>query len=111
MSGFSLNISSQLMCPHGGQVQIIGSNFQTKSQGAFSATSSDTFVVVGCPFTLPGPKPSPCIEVRWMVPDTRVKINGNPTLSRSSVGMCFSADSIPQGPVTVLNTQTRVQSQ
>ena len=111
MSGYSLNTQSQLMCPHGGQVQIISSNTSTKSQQAPNATMSDTFLVTGCPFTLPGPKPSPCIEVRWLVPDTRVKINGNLTLSQTSTGMCFSAEQIPQGPVIIMNTQLRVQSQ
>lgn len=113
MTGYSLTIASTLMCPHGGKVQIISSNTRGQADGAFLATSADTFVVTGCPFQIPAvvPIPSPCVTVRWLVPDTRLKVNGNPTLSRSSVGLCLSAAQVPQGPVTIVNTQTRTQSQ
>jgi hypothetical protein len=110
MAGHSLNINSTLLCPHGGTVQIISSNTRTKADGAFVATVSDTFIISGCPFQSPVPTPSPCVTVRWLVPDSRVKVNGNLTLSRSSVGLCLSAAQIPQGPVMVVNTQPKVQS-
>jgi hypothetical protein len=90
-------------------VQIVSTNTKTQADGAFMATASDTFTITGCSFML-GPVPSPCVTVRWLVPDTRVKVNGNPTLSRSSAGLCLSAAQVPQGPVAVANTQTKVQS-
>ena len=111
MSGHSVNTSATLQCPHGGQVQITSTNTRTKAGGAPMATANDTFLVSGCPFQLPGPTPSPCVEARWLVPDTRVKVDGNPALSRSSSGMCFSAAGVPQGPVSVTNTQAQVSSQ
>jgi len=112
MAGNSLTINSTLQCPHGGTVQIITTNTTTKADNGFVATPSDTFIISGCPFQIPAvvPIPSPCLTVQWLVPDTRVKVNGNPTLSQSSVGLCLSAAQLPQGPVTVANTQQKMSS-
>lgn len=112
MSGNTLNVSSTLMCPHGGTVQIISSNTRVKAGGAFAALATDTFIVSGCPFQIPAvvPIPSPCVLVQWIVPDARSRVNGNFTLSQSSVGLCMSATGIPQGTVLVANTQPQVRS-
>jgi hypothetical protein len=110
MSAQSLNINSTLQCPHGGTVQIISSNARTKADGAFMVTASDTFVIEGCPFQLPGPTPSPCVTVQWLVSDLRTQVSGNPTLGMNSAGMCLSAAQLPQGPVTIVQTQAKVQS-
>ncbi len=111
MAGHSLNTVASLQCPHGGQVQILSANTRVKAGGAYMALSPDTYTVVGCPFQLPGPTPSPCVTVQWLIPDARVRVNGNPTLSRSSTGLCLSAAQIPQGPVVLDNTQERTKSQ
>lgn len=112
MSGNSLNVNSTLQCPHGGAVQIISSNTGTKGGGGFLVTTADTFVISGCPFQIPAtpPIPSPCIKVQWIVSDTKVKVNGGATLSQSSVGLCLSAAQVPQGPVSIVNTQADVSS-
>jgi predicted outer membrane repeat protein len=112
MSGQSLNVNSTLQCPHGGQVQLISSNTSTKGGGGFLVTTADTFTVTGCPFQIPAtpPIPSPCIKVQWLVSDMRVKVNGSPTLSQSSTGHCLSAAQVPQGPVSIVNTQAKVKS-
>ena len=107
--GQTLTTAARLSCPHGGTVTILSSNVRADA-GAAIARASDTFTVAGCAFTLPGPKPSPCVRVQWLVPDARVQAAGAPTLSRDSIGLCLSADSIPQGMVTVSSTQTRVSS-
>ena len=111
MSGFSLNQASTLMCPHGGSVIATPSNATIGFGHSPVVTQTDTFVIAGCPFTLPGPTPSPCVRVQWIVPDTRVKIHGSATLSQSSAGLCLSAAGAPQGTVIVANTQANVQSQ
>jgi hypothetical protein len=52
------------------------------------------------------------VTVLWLVPDFRVRIvGGMPSLSRSDAGLCLSALGIPQGPVVIDTTQSRVQSQ
>jgi hypothetical protein len=113
MAGNSLNTTAQLLCPHGGLVQIISANARVRAVGAPVALLTDTFIVSGCPFQIPAtpPIPSPCVFVRWVMPDMRVRVNGTFTLSQSSVGICQSAAQVPQGLVSVVATQTRVKSQ
>lgn len=113
MAGNSINTASTLKCPHGGTVSIISANVRTKADKAFMATASDTFIIAGCTYQLPTtpPTPSPCVTVRWIVTDMRVKVDGKPTLSASSQGLCFSALQAPQGPVSIGNTQKKVKSQ
>lgn len=109
MAGPSLTAAATLMCPHGGQVVIIPSSPRAMAGGAPIATTADTFVIAGCPFTLPGPTPSPCIQVQWIVPDLRVKAGGSQALDAGSVGLCMAATGAPQGPVSVVATQPRVK--
>lgn len=106
----TLTTASQLTCPHGGTVSVTTSNTTTDAAGSKIVTTTDTFTVSGCAFTLPGPKPSPCVRVQWVVPNVRVRVGGSPALSQTSVGICMSADSIPQGPVVVSATQAKVTS-
>ena len=110
MAGNTLNISSVLMCPHGGSVQIISTNTRVKVAGAPAALATDQFLIVGCPFII-GLVPSPCVTVRWILTDMRTKVNSTFTLSMSSVGLCQNAAQVPQGPVIIVNTQPRVKSQ
>lgn len=107
----TLTTASTLSCPHGGTVTITSSNLTTTAAGSPIVRSSDTFTVAGCSFMLPGPKPSPCLSVRWIVADLRVTVGGVATLSQTSTGICLSAESVPQGPVTVSNTQRVVSTQ
>lgn len=111
MAGDSITTASSLQCPHGGSVQITSTNTRSNAVQAPLALATDTFMVTGCPFTLPGPVPSPCVTVMWMVPDVRVRVNGVPTLSRSDVGMCIGVFGLPQGPVIVASTQARGKTQ
>lgn len=106
----TLTTASSMKCPHGGTVSVTTTNTTTDASGSKVVTIGDTFTVSGCAFTLPGPKPSPCVRVQWVVPDMRVRVGGQPTLSQTSVGLCLSAESIPQGPVVVSSTQTPVVS-
>ena len=72
------------------------------------ATLSDTYTIAGCPFTVPGPKPQPCVTAKWIAPAVRVQVNGQPVILQTSAGICQSAEQAPQGPPNVLATQTRV---
>ena len=112
MAGNALTTGSSLQCPHGGNVQISSSNTAVSADGSPAVTVSDTFTISGCPFQIPAtpPIPSPCVRVQWIVPDTQAKVNGNPTLSQGSSGLCLAATSVPQGPVMVSNTQSKVQT-
>lgn len=114
MAGNTLNVNSSLQCPHGGSVQITSANTRVKVDNAYAALATDQFIISGCPFQIPigtGTKPSPCVTVQWLVTDMRTKVNSTPTLSKSSAGLCLTAEQIPQGPVTIANTQTKTSSQ
>ena len=110
MPGFLLHVGAVALCPHGGQVSIISSNTRVLVSGQPVATFSDTYTVAGCPFQVPvpgGTKPQPCVKVQWLVPATRVFVNGQPAILQTSSGICQSAEQIPQGPPTVAVTQVR----
>jgi len=113
MAGKSLTVEASLQCPHGGSVQIITSNSKAKADGAFLTTAKDTFTISGCSFQIPAtpPIPSPCLTVQWLVTDMKVTVNGTPSLSKSSSGICLSGTQLPQGPVTIASTQEKVSSQ
>lgn len=114
MTGFSVNTASTLQCPHGGAVQISTLNTSVKADSAYAALATDQYTISGCPFQVPagtGTVPSPCLTVQWVLTDMRVKVNGNATLSAGSVGLCHNAQQVPQGSVTIANTQKHVESQ
>ena len=108
MPGPLYHLGATAICPHGGQVQVISTNARVLVGGQPVATMGDQYLVAGCAFTVPGPKPQPCIKVQWLVPATRVMVNGQPAILQTSTGLCLSAEQIPQGPPTVVATQPRV---
>jgi len=108
MPGFLFHVGASAMCPHGGQVTTISANLRVLVSGQPVATLSDTFLVAGCAFTVPVPKPQPCVKVQWLAPAMRVLVNGQPAILQTSAGLCQSAEQIPQGAPIVVATQTRV---
>jgi hypothetical protein len=110
MPGFLYHVAATAICPHGGQVSVVSANTRVLVNGLPVALVSDNFPVAGCVFTIPGPKPQPCILARFLVPAARVLVNGQPVLIQTSSGLCQSAEQIPQGPPTIVATQTRVMA-
>ena len=108
MPGFLVHVGATAICPHAGQVTFTTTNARVLVSGQPAVTQPDLFTIAGCPFTVPGPKPQPCVTGRWIVPATRVLVNGQPAILLTSTGLCQSAEQIPQGPPTVIATQTRV---
>jgi hypothetical protein len=109
----TLTTASTLQCPHGGTVSIVSSNTRVQADGAAMALATDTFTISGCPFQIPvgpGTKPSPCIKVQWVLTDLRTTVGQQQTLSTASAGLCLSAEQIPQGPVTIAMSQTKVST-
>lgn len=103
-----LDLGCTIQCPHGAQATVITTNTKVKVGGNFAILSTDTMVIAGCPFTLPGPKPSPCVTIQWSAPAQKVKVNGTPVLLQTSVGLCKSPEGAPQGPASVSGVQTKV---
>jgi hypothetical protein len=104
-----LTTASTVLCPHAGTVNLSTSNSSVKAGGNPVLLATDQHTVSGCPFTVPGPKPQPCVLVRWSAAATQTKVNGIGVLLQSSVGLCYSAEQIPQGPAVVANTQSQAK--
>jgi hypothetical protein len=107
MPGTLLHVGASCTCPHGGQVTLQTSNARVLVSGTPALTLADLSPVAGCAFMV-GNKPQPCVTVRFSVGAARVFINGVPALLNTSVGLCSSAEQIPQGPPLVAATQARV---
>lgn len=108
MPGFLLHVGASILCPHGGTTAIVSTNSRVLVNGQPVATMADVYMIAGCAFTVPVGKPQPCIKVQWLVPATRVLVNGQPPILQTSTGLCQSPEQIPQGPPIVVACQTRV---
>src|SRR5688500_5486852 len=111
MPGPLIHVGITAMCPHGGSVSVVTSNTRVRVRGQPVATLADNYPIAGCPFQIPvgaGTKPQPCVKVQWVTPAARVKVLGQPVILQASVGVCQSAEQIPQGPPSVTVAQTRV---
>lgn len=111
MPGNMLTTASTVMCPHGGQATLTTSNQRVKAEGSPVLLESDIHTVAGCVFTLPGPKPSPCIKIEWSAGASKNMVNGTKVLVKSSVGKCYSPENAPQGVATIVNTQMKASGQ
>lgn len=107
MPGFLLHVGATVMCPHAAPATAVSSNTRVFVSGQPVATMADLFTVTGCAFAPGGP--SPCLTVRWLVPATRVLVNGQPALLQDSTGLCLNPAQAPQGPPVVAITQVRVR--
>lgn len=114
MPGPLYHVGASGMCPHGAAINTVTANVRVLVSGNPVATVSmatTQSTIAGCPFQVPvgaGTKPQPCVTVQWLVPATRVQINGEPALLQTSSNLCKSAEQIPQGPGTITVNQTRV---
>ena len=112
MPGLLLHIGSTVQCPHQAPASAPPTQTRVLVMGRPVATTASAFTIVGCPFTVPGPKPQPCVRVQWLMPAGRVQVMGQPALLAPAVGtgagVCLSAEQIPQGPPIISQVQTRV---
>jgi hypothetical protein len=106
-----LTSSSVLMCPHGGTVSVVTSNTQVKAAGDFVLRQSDTFLVAGCPFTIPPGVPHPCVQVQWVEAALQTQAAGDFALTEESVGLCVAADQAVQGSVLICFAQPQASGQ
>ena len=117
MPGFLVHEKAVMTCPHGATVMIPPGQARVMATVNLLATQTSVLTVVGCPFTVPtpgGPKPQPCVTVRWQNLSTRVKANALAIVLQATppatpgAAMCYSVEQIPQGPPLVQMVQTRV---
>ena len=99
MPGPLFELNTPMQCPHGIKASHVPAQVRVLINKAPALTVNDVGTVVGCPFTLPNGKPSPCVTIEWQAPALRVKLSGQAALLASSVGLCKSPEQAPQGPV------------
>jgi hypothetical protein len=107
MPGPILHVGALITCLHQGAVASPPTNTKVFVGGSLALTALDIVTIAGCVFTLPPPKPQPCVTVK-MIPSTKVLINGQPAAILTPATLCLSAEQIPQGPPNSTATQTRV---
>ncbi len=112
MPGFPVHATASVSCPHGAPAQVAAVQPRVLVGGLPVALITDQIIATGCPFTVPGPKPQPCLLAKWLMPSVRVLVNGSPIMLLPSPGpgpgLFQSADQIPAGPPIVTAVQTRV---
>ncbi|WP_370949866.1 PAAR-like protein [Amycolatopsis sp. cg5] len=108
--GNLLHVGATVMCPHGGQATLLPSQSRVQASTQPVATQADVYTIAGCAFA-PGGKPQPCVTIQWVTPSARIQVNGQPAILQSSVGLCQSAEKIPQGPPLVTVVQQRAVGQ
>ena len=109
---FLLHLNAAIQCPHSAKATLTTSNARVRVSGQPVAVAGDQAAIAGCPFQVPigtGTKPQPCVTASWTTASLRVRVMGRPALLNTSVGMCKSAEQIPQGPPNVLQVQLRVK--
>ena len=107
MPGNVLTVTSQIQCMHGGKAILTTSNSKLMVDNTPALLESDIHTVVGCPFTLPGPKYSPCVRIEWTAGATKMESNGTKVLVQSSVGQCYSGEGAVQGVAIIASTQMK----
>lgn len=111
MPGFLMHVNAVVQCTHGIPAQIIPTQPRVLVSGQPVATMTAQMLVAGCPFTIPGPKPQPCVTIKWLMPAARVLVMGQPAMVGTpgpGPGLCQSPDQIPNGPPIVSAVQPRV---
>lgn len=110
MAGYVLTTTSAITCTHGAKAILTTANTMVKIDGSPALLETDIHAVAGCPFTLPGPKPSPCVRIEWSAGAVMAKSNGTPLLIQTSVGKCISAEGATQGVAIISPTQFKAQA-
>lgn len=110
MPGFVVDAGATISCPHGGTGVPVPTAMRVGLGGQPPLLVSDVVVVAGCGFNVSG-APSPCMQVQWLMPSTRLQVQGTPVVLSSSVGLAVNAAGAPQGPASVSGFQTKVQAQ
>ena len=101
-----------VMCPHGGTVSLSSSQSDVEAEGGKVILVSDEHTISGCPFQLPTtpPKPQPCVKLKWEAGATMTKVNDTAVVTQSSVGLCYTAEDIPQGPAVIVNAAAQTKA-
>jgi hypothetical protein len=112
--GFPLTVTATVSCFHQAPAAIAPTQAAVLLMGQPAATFGGQIGVVGCVFTVPGPKPQPCVTIKWASVSSKVLVQGKPLLvmplpgAGIGPGVCQSAEQLPQGVPTVKQNQMKV---
>lgn len=106
---FLLHLGATVLCPHGGQALPTNSSARVFLGGQPAVNLTHSYTIAGCPFVT-GSNPSPCAQIQWTGPATRVRIEGAPAILSTSSGIAIGPSG-PQGSPQVVRQQTRARGQ
>src|SRR5258707_73717 len=87
MPGYLLHVNVGMQCFHAAPAMIAPAQIRVLVSGQPVATMPSQITVTGCPFTVPGPKPQPCLTVKWLLPTARVLVGGQPAMVQPAPGI------------------------
>jgi hypothetical protein len=102
-----------VLCPHGGQVTLNTDQSDVEAEGGKVILVSDEHSIAGCAFQIPvgaGTKPQPCTKLRWQVGAMTTTVNGTAVVTQAAVGLCYSAEEIPQGPAVIVSAASQTKA-
>ena len=105
-----LTTTSTILCSHGGMANLLTANTKVFAARSPLLLESDIHPVIGCLFTLPNGKPSPCIRIEWSGGATKTAANSTAPLLKNSIGKCYNAENAIQGVATIVNTQMKASA-
>ena len=117
MPGLLLNVTASTSCFHRAPATTTPTQVRVVVSGQPVVTTVNQLMVTGCLFQVPigtGTKPQPCVRVQWGNASSRFLVVGLPALLQTppgpgaALGVCQSAEQIPQGAPSVTLMQTRV---
>jgi hypothetical protein len=112
MSAKLLDSKADVQCPHGGKAELSTANPVVRLGQDTALLATDEHPITGCPFQLPGPKPSPCVKIRWSGGSGVARLDGGAALLlASSVGECLNAEGVSQGTAVVVRSQSAVTTE
>jgi hypothetical protein len=107
-----LTSTSEVACPHGGKAELSSTKRLVFLGQDTALLATDEHPILGCPFQIPGPKPSPCVKIRWSGGSAVARLDdGSPLLLDSSVGECLNAEGVSQGVAVIVRCQSGVTVQ
>lgn len=106
MPGFLLNVSSTVICAHGGQAKPTVPMPRVLVMGQPVTVQPIPYGVAGCANPVPPVNVGPCVIANWVTASLRVKAMGMPVLLQDSQAIC-----IPTGlPLITVIAQPRVKA-
>lgn len=100
--------ATMIQCPHGIPATLVTATAKVLVDAMPPLVTGDKGMVAGCPFTVPGPKPQPCVTILLTKPATKVLAENKPVLLMNPADVAQSAEQAPQGPAVWGNIQSKV---